>query len=108
MTKLLFDESILRRLGGSFPEIFDVRTVQEMGWSGTKNGELLARAGENDFVALITADKNIEYQQNLENLPCAIIVLDAVRTRLQELLPLVPKVITLVENGVTGVHRVSV
>ena len=45
-----------------------------------------------DFLAaLITADKNIQHQQNLEALPCPVVVLSAHRTRLQDLLPLVPK-----------------
>ena len=107
MTKLLLDESIPRRLAKSFPSSFEIKTVQEMGWGGTKNGELLSLAGANDFVALVTADKNIEYQQNTDHLPCAIIVLDATRTRLQDLIPLIPRVVALFEFDVIGIHRVA-
>ena len=41
-----------------------VITVQEKGWAGMKNGELL-RSAENEFDVWVTADRNIEYQQNL-------------------------------------------
>jgi hypothetical protein len=38
--------------------------AQWSSWGGIKNGELLARAA-NEFDALVTVDKNLEYQQNL-------------------------------------------
>ena len=60
-----------------------------MGWSGVKNGKLLALAA-NDFDAFITVDKNLPYQQNLTTFPIALIVLDSVSVELPALLPLVP------------------
>lgn len=48
-------------------------TVQEMGWGGIQNSELLAKA-ESNFDVLLTADKNLRYQQSLTSLPLAIIV----------------------------------
>jgi hypothetical protein len=39
-------------------------TVEDRGWKGIKNGELLAQA-ERHFELLITADQSIRYQQNL-------------------------------------------
>lgn len=39
-------------------------TVQEAGWSGKENGELLAEGGAH-FDVLVTVDQNIRYQQNL-------------------------------------------
>jgi predicted nuclease of predicted toxin-antitoxin system len=73
--RLLLDESVPRRLKRSLPR-HAVRNVVEMGWDGIRNGELLARAA-NEFDALVTVDKNLQYQQNLDNLPIAVIVLDA-------------------------------
>jgi len=87
--RLLLDESIPKRLRRSLPE-HAVRTVVEMGWSGVKNGKLLALA-QADFDAFITVDKNLPYQQNLNTLPIAVIVLDAVSNELPVLLPLVPE-----------------
>ena len=49
-------------------------TVQEMGWAGIKNGDLL-KAAEQHFTIFITADRQLRYQQNLTGSPLAIIVL---------------------------------
>lgn len=106
--KLLLDESIPRKLVASFPDHFEVTTVQLMGWAGTKNGMLLRLAADQGFAALITADKGIEYQQNQSNLPTSVVILRANRTRLLDLAPLVPKVITLIEAGLDiGVYHVD-
>ena len=60
-----------------------------MGWSGVKNGKLLALAAV-EFDAFVTVDKNLPYQQNLTTLPIAVVVLDAVSIELPALLPLMP------------------
>lgn len=44
-------------------------TVQRQGWTSMKNGKLLALAAEAGFDVLLTADKGMEYQQNLAALP---------------------------------------
>jgi hypothetical protein len=86
--RLLLDESVPRRFQRSLSG-HDVRTVVGMGWSGVKNGKLLALAA-NEFDAFITVDKNLPYQQNLATLPIAVIVLDSVSNELSALLPLAP------------------
>ena len=78
--RLLLDESIPVKLRRSLPNHY-VRTVVEMGWSGVKNGKLLALAA-NEFDAFVTVDKNLPYQQNLTTLPVAVVVLDAVTNEL--------------------------
>ena len=60
-----------------------------MGWSGVKNGKLLALAAT-DFDAFVTVDKNLPHQQNLATLPVAVVLLDALSNDLPALLPLVP------------------
>ena len=52
----------------------DSYTVSYMGWDGVKNGRLLALAAGGGFEVLITTDRNLEYQQNLVNLPLAVVV----------------------------------
>jgi len=84
--RLLLDESIPVKFRRSLLS-HDVRTVVEMGWSGVKNGKLLALAA-NEFDAFVTVDKNLPYQQNLITLPVAVVVLDAVSNELAALLPL--------------------
>jgi len=108
MTKLLLDESIPIRLAHHFPSHFQVATVHAMGWLGTKNGDLLRLAVKEGFQVLVTADRGIEHQQNLAELPCAIVVLRAHRTTLSDLVPLVPKVVELVEGDLShGIHHVA-
>ena len=86
--RLLLDESVPSRLRRALLT-HQVRTVVEMGWSGVKNGKLLVLAAS-DFDAFITIDKNLPYQQNVTELPIAVVVLDAVSSELLALLPLVP------------------
>lgn len=42
------------------------------------------------FDALISADKNISYQQNESSLPISVVVLHVYRLRIEELSPLIP------------------
>ena len=67
-----------------------VSTVQEMGWSGLKNGELLTHAASR-FEVLITADQNIRYQQNLNKLQAAVVVMVAKSNRIEQLRTLLPE-----------------
>ncbi len=66
----------------------DVRTVTQMGWTSLSNGALLRQAAPT-FDALLTADQNIQFQQNLKALPMAVVVLVAGSNRLESLEPLV-------------------
>ena len=49
-------------------------TVQDIGWGGITNGELLERS-ESEFDLFITSDQNIRYQQNLTGRRIAILEL---------------------------------
>lgn len=86
--RLLLDECVPARLRNALPA-HDVVTVSQAGWSGTKNGKLLALAAA-EYEALVTVDKNLPYQQNAATLPLAVVVLDAVSNELHHLLPLIP------------------
>ena len=56
-----------------------------------KNGQLLRQAAA-EFDILLTMDRGMEHQQNVEGLDLCIIVLSAVSNDLDDLLPLVPAV----------------
>lgn len=90
--RVLLDESVPVRLRRHLPG-HDVRTAVEMGWSGIKNGKLLALAG-GQFDAFVTVEKNLQYQQNLATLPIAVVVLDARSNELRSLLELLPRLET--------------
>lgn len=97
--KLLLDESVPKRLGSFFPDEFEVRTVQQMGWTGSSNGDLLRLASAHGFYVLITVDRGIEYQQNLAYLTIPVIIMIAHQNRLQELRPLIPEVVATVSGN---------
>ncbi|MBV9960577.1 MAG: DUF5615 family PIN-like protein [Acidobacteria bacterium] len=71
--KILLDECTPRTVKKRLPER-DISTVQEMGWSGIKNGELLQLL-EGRFDVFITTDKNLRHQQNLANRSFAVLLL---------------------------------
>jgi len=98
--KVLLDECLPRKLKQSITG-HDVRTVPEMGWSGTKNGALL-RLAEQNFDVFVTADQNVEYQQNLGTAQIAIIVLVAPNNRLRALRPLMTRMMIVLPTVRAG------
>ena len=62
-----------------------------------KNGDLLTRA-EKEFDVWVTADQNIESQQNLERFDIAVVVLISPRNQLELLLPLMPQLHEVLRN----------
>ena len=52
-----------------------VRTAAEEKWDRLTNGELLAVAEAAGFDLLVTTDKNLRYQQNLECRKIGVVVL---------------------------------
>jgi predicted nuclease of predicted toxin-antitoxin system len=104
--RLLLDESLPRGLKRLL-SAHEVVTVPEQGWAGKSNSELL-RLAEEEFDAFLTADQNVEYQQNIRAYRLAVIVLAAQTTRLEELEPLIPAVLKALRVTQLGdVVRVS-
>jgi predicted nuclease of predicted toxin-antitoxin system len=91
---ILLDENLLsRKLKQPFlSKGYDVCNVDDMGWRGFKDSEILHLAENHPFDAFITADKNLRYQQNLLGKTLRIIVLDASSTRPDHLLPLMERI----------------
>lgn len=86
--RVLLDECLPRRLAASLVG-HEVRTVVACGWSGVKNGALLRLAAA-EFDVFLTIDGNLQYQQNLVQLPIAVVAIAAVDNRLQTLQVHVP------------------
>ena len=72
-----------------------------MGWSGLKNGKLL-REAQVHFDVMVTVDSNLSFQQHLVSFKIAVIVLRARSNRLQDLEPLVPKLLQALESAQPG------
>jgi len=98
--RVLLDESLPRRLARLIPG-HDVRTVKQMGWAGMRNGPLLRLASQ-EFNVFVTADQNLGFQQNLADLPIAVIVLAAATNRLESLRPLLPDLLTVLPAAKPG------
>ncbi len=98
---MLLDECVPRRLRRELPG-HDVRTVNEMGWSGVKNGPLLRRAAQ-EFDVFLTVDQGVEYQQNILGLDLAIIVMVATSSDIDDLRPLMPRVRETLSSASPGI-----
>lgn len=95
---ILLDECTPRAVKKRLPHL-PIRTVQEMGWSGVKNGKLLALADER-FDVFITTDKNLRYQQNLARVKLAILLLPTNSVPVViALLPQIEATLTTIQSG---------
>jgi hypothetical protein len=88
--RVLFDEDVPRDLRRDLSD-FSVRTVQEEMWSSLKNGELL-RSAAGTFDVFLTADKNLQYQQNIAKFHIGVVILAARDNRLPSLRALLPEI----------------
>ena len=105
--RLLLDECVPRKFKQELPG-HEVSTAREMGWSGKRNGELLVLMLERGFDVFVTADQNVEFQQNVKASGIAVIVLSARTNRLKELRPLAPEVLRVLSAIKPGeLERVS-
>jgi predicted nuclease of predicted toxin-antitoxin system len=89
--KILLDENIPKKLKHDLAE-YEVYTVRDKGWNGRRNGELLQLMQDDDFVALLTFDKNLQHQQNFAKYPIAVLLLHARNNSYAELQHLIPSV----------------
>ncbi len=74
--RLLLDENLPKRLKQDLKE-HEIFTAADKGWTGISNGKLLQLLIENQFDALLTFDKNLQYQQNFAKYSIAVLVLNA-------------------------------
>ena len=72
---ILFDNNTPRGLA-RFLTGHSVVEARTRGWDQLVNGELIAVAERAGFDVMVTADKNIQYQQNLEARKIALVVLE--------------------------------
>ena len=100
MKRVLFDEDVPRQLRRDLPE-FEIRTVQEEGWSSTKNGDLL-RLSATAFEVFVTADKRLRYQQNIARYSVGVVVIATRDTRLPRLQQVLDELRSAVRNVTPG------
>jgi len=89
--KLLLDENLPKKLKADF-RTHQIFTIREKGWVGIKNGRLLQLMLGDGFDALLTFDKNLQYQQNFQKYTLTVFVLSAPINTYAELTKLSPKI----------------
>jgi predicted nuclease of predicted toxin-antitoxin system len=94
--RILLDECLPRRLAAAI-EGHDVRTVQQAGWAGLKNGALLRKI-DGAFDVFVTVDKNMPAQNSLSGSAFGVMILRARSNRFDELNPLVPAILSKLET----------
>jgi hypothetical protein len=99
--RVLLDEQLPRHLAKEIAG-HDVSTVQQRGWAGFKNGELLRVADDAGFEVLVTADRNLQFQQNLSQSRLGIILLVATSNAVEDLLPLLPSLLAAIPKSRPG------
>ena len=72
--RILFDQGVPRGLAASLRN-HDVTEARKLKWERISNGALLQLAEDAGFSLLLTTDKNVRYQQNLDDRKISIVVL---------------------------------
>lgn len=94
--KVLLDECVTRYLLNDLKS-HNASMVDVAGLKGLKNGKLLA-AATGQFDVLITVDQNLRFQQNLNTLTVAVVLLSAPRSTYKMLQPLVPRLLDVLSK----------
>lgn len=96
--KILLDEQIHADVKKSLKTTHSIFMIDEMGWKGLQNGELREKLNENDFIFIITADKNLPFQQNFRKMNFTVILIDTPSLSRSNQLLFVPKIQNLLQN----------
>ena len=94
---MLIDESLPVELADELP-FENTSTVRAQDWLGLRNGVLLRAAVAAGFTVIITADGDLKYQQNLRKIGIAAVVVQRVRNRIEDLRPLLPRIIAAIPS----------
>lgn len=92
--RIILDECVPSIVKRRLPAL-NIITVQEIGWSGIKNGELLKHVAA-EFDLFITSDKNLRHQQNLAVLNIAVLLLPSNQV------PAIEAILTDIEEAIKG------
>jgi predicted nuclease of predicted toxin-antitoxin system len=102
--RVLLDGNVPRTFAALLPG-HRVDTVHQRRWSDLDDRPLLD-AAEREYDAFITADQNLQYQQNPRDRRIRIIVLRAQRTSLPALAPLAAAVLAALAEMIPGELKV--
>ena len=100
MKKVLLDENLPLKLKYRLQDVCEIFTVNDKGWNALENGDLINAMQDDGFDFLLTSDKNLQYQQNLDKYSISFIVLNVPNNNYETILPLVPKIKTVLADNV--------
>jgi hypothetical protein len=101
--RILLDENVPVQLVPLLPG-HQVDAVVFIGWSGTKNGDLLRRAA-GEYDVLITMDRALANEQRIPS-SLAVMTLRASNNRVESVLPLAQAILLELDTILAGEHRV--
>lgn len=87
--KILLDECVTKNLLKYLTD-YEVYTVNYLGLGGVENGKLMTYCHENNFDILLTIDKNLMFQQNIDKYYVSIVVLNCETSKIEELITFLP------------------
>jgi len=91
--KILIDEQLPTKLKYIFLyKDYEVFTVRDMKWLGTKNGQLIELMTTNGFHVLLTNDKNLYYQQKISALKVCIVNINSKTNRYDHVVEIIDKI----------------
>ncbi len=93
----MLDECVTKHLKFHLGD-HQVFTVREMKWGGVKNGKLLALCVEQGIDILLTIDKSLQHQQNIDKYPITIVVLNSYTSTVEELVLFLPALQAQLQN----------
>ncbi len=96
--KLLLDEQLSTDLVHYFPSSLQVFMPKDLDWSGYSNGLLREKLNERKFNFLVSADKNIPFQQNFSKMNYTFIQLDTPSLEWEDQIFFVNKILKFLSN----------
>lgn len=95
--KVLLDHCMPRRFAHLLPR-HEVTTAFDHGWDRLRNGVLLAASANAGYDVVVTVDRRMKHEQNLETLPIAVIVICAGSNDFEVLTRMAPTVCAALER----------
>lgn len=95
---MLLDENLPVKLKYRLQDVCEIYTVSDKGWNSLENGDLITAMQNEAFHYLITSDKNLQYQQNINKYAIGFIVLNVPNNTYEIILPLLNKLKTVLMN----------
>ena len=92
MKRVLIDENLPVELKFRLQNACEIFTVKDKGWNALENGDLMNAMQEGGFDYLITSDKNLQYQENIEKYTIGFIVLNITDNNYETVLPLIDEI----------------